>query len=198
MLDFSDLKVFGTRVVVLGKGPSFGKWHGGIEFSDLVVGVNQAALVADVDFCLVSHVEPAVEVFRAKPEMDIVIPYYPICGWNQSVTTLAEDFPELRGARLYGYNAYWHKAVGGSHVAQGQGTTVHHLVSLLANREFELFQFFGVDGGAKAYGKPYYHESFRLDDKKYFESGKVPTNYDSFWPYLFQLRRKYGLTYEFA
>ena len=53
MRDFSQFKTFGNRVIVLGKGPSFVKWDGQAEFSDMVVGVNQAALVADCDLCVV-------------------------------------------------------------------------------------------------------------------------------------------------
>jgi hypothetical protein len=196
--DFCDLKLCGSSVVVLGKGPSFKYWDGVVEFSEVVFGVNQAALAEGVDYCVVSHVEPAVEVFRACPDMPILIPYYPIFGWKQSVEDRVEVYKDLEGANLYGYNAYWHKPVGRGEVAQGQGTTVHHLVHLLAGRGFKDFSFYGVDGGQKVFGKQYYHEKFRLDDKKYFESGKIPTNFDSFWPYLFQLRRKYDLQYSFA
>jgi hypothetical protein len=199
MRDFSQFKTFGNRVIVLGKGPSFVKWDGQAEFSDMVVGVNQAALVADCDLCVVSHVEPAVEVFRAKPEMDILIPWYPIFGWTQETDMRADQYHDLAGAELWGYNAYWQgrNLVGDSPVIGGQGTTVHHLLNLLIPRGFKHFVFYGVDGGRKAYGKQYYAENFRLDAKKYFESGKSPTDFDAFFPYLFQLRRQYGLTYEF-
>lgn len=199
MRDFSQFKTFGNRVIVLGKGPSFVKWDGRAEFSDMVVGVNQAALFADCDLCVVSHVEPAVEVFRAKPEMDILIPWYPIFGWTQETDMRADQYHDLAGAELWGYNAYWQgrNLVGDSPVIGGQGTTVHHLLNLLIPRGFKHFVFYGVDGGRKAYGKQYYAENFRLDAKKYFESGKSPTDFDAFFPYLFQLRRQYGLTYEF-
>lgn len=198
--DFADFKVFGNRVIVLGKGPSFAKWDGRVDFSDLVVGVNQAAMAADADMCVVSHVEPAVEVFRAKPSMPIVTPYYPIFGWTQETDMRADQYHDLAGADLYGYNAYWQgrNLVGDSPVIGGSGTTVHHLLNLLIPRGFKHFVFYGVDGGRKAYGKQYYADNFRLDAKKYFESGKAPTDFDAFFPYLFQLRRQHGLTYEFA
>lgn len=198
MRDFSSFKTFGNRVIVLGKGPSFAKWHGRAEFSDLIVGVNQAAMYG-CDFCIVSHVEPAVEVYGNDPTTPIVTPYYPIYGWTQETDMRADEYSDLKGADLYGYNAYWQgrNLVGDSPVIQGDGTTVHHLLNLLIPRGFKHFVFYGVDGGAKAYGKQYYAEGFRLDAKKYFESGKTPTDFDRFFPYLFQLRRKYGLTYEF-
>ena len=200
MRDFEDLKTFGNRCVVLGKGPSFAKWGGKAQFSDLVVGVNQAGLASGVDVCVVSHVEPAVEVYRANSTMPIIIPYYPIYGWAQQTDMRADEYHDLKGADLYGYNAYWQgrNLVGNSHVVQGAGTTVHHLVNLMVRRGIKLFVFYGVDGGKKAYGKQYYAENFRLDDKKYFEMGKVPTDFDSFFPYLMQLRRQHGLTYEFV
>lgn len=197
---FKDFNPIGNRCIVLGKGPSFAKWDKyWAEFSDCVVGVNQAGLADGVDFCVVSHVEPAVEVFRGNGEVPIVIPYYPIYGWTQETDMRADQYHDLDGAELYGYNAYWQgrNVVGGSPIVQGQGTTVHHLVSMMVDKGFKSFFFFGVDGGQKAYGKQYYADSFRLDDKKYFEMGKAPTNFDSFFPFLFQLRRRHGLSYEF-
>jgi hypothetical protein len=160
--------------------------------------VNQAAMFG-CDFCVVSHVEPAVEVFRHDPTTPIVTPYFPIYGWTQETDMRADQYKDLEGADLYGYNAYWQgrNLVGDSPVIGGSGTTVHHLLNLLIPRGFKHFVFYGVDGGRKAYGKQYYAEQFRLDQKKYFESGKSPTDFDAFFPYLFQLRRQYGLTYEF-
>jgi hypothetical protein len=200
MKDFAEFKTFGARCIVLGKGPSFERWDSRqAEFSDFVVGVNQAAQFSEVDACVVSHVEPAVEVFRAKPECPIVTPYFPIFGWTQETDMRADQYKDLEGADLYGYNAYWQgkNLVGDSAVVGGSGTTVHHLVHLMMRKGFKHFVFYGVDGGRKAYGKQYYASEFRLDDKRYFQTGKIPTDYDSFWPYLFQLRRSNGLTYEF-
>lgn len=196
MKDFlKDFNCCNDRAVILGKGPSFAQWEANkaSHNNDLVVGINQASNHAEVDMAICAHVEPALEL---KPQPALVMPYKPIFGWDsQSFHPLWEYKDIINNQNVYGYNIYWQgpwKHGDSPHIG-GEGTTAHHAVDLLARKGVKEFIFYGVDGGKKVYGKQYYAEGFKLDDKKHFESGKLPADFDAMFSFYFRLRRKYGL-----
>ena len=195
-----------TRAVILGKGPSFEK-VGNVEQFEypgcdwLWVGINQAMIYKRAELGISAHVEPVVEVAEILRDrkQSVVIPAYPLYGWNASHDKKLKEHKELDGLDIYDYVPHWcSNRVAEVHPVQSFGTTAHHIVQMLAEMGVKEFVFFGVDGGKKVYGKKYYAEGFRHDDKRYFESGKIPANFDDFWEFYFQLRRKYGLRYTFA
>jgi len=198
MKDFLiDFPIEGTKAVILGKGPTFSRWedekHG---YQDhLICGINQASNEADVDIAFCVHYEPAIEL---RSQEALVMPYKPIYGWDQKSDKFLGDYQDiLNYHNVYGYNVYWQgptKYSESPHI-NGEGTTAHHIVDILRRKGVKEFVFFGVDGGKKIYGKQYYDPKFRLDDKKYFEQGKIPTDFDDFFQFFFRLRRNHGLKF---
>lgn len=195
-----------TKAVILGKGPSFEKVEG-VNLKDypcfewLWVGVNQAMAHHRCEIGIASHVEPVeewAETLKLR-EQPVIMPAYPLYGWNASHDKRLDEHPGLAELEIYDYVPYWcSNRVAEVHPIQSFGTTTHHIVQMLAEMGVGEFVFFGIDGGRKAYGKKYYADGFRHDDKRYFESGKAPANFDDFWEFYFQLRRKYGLRYTFV
>jgi hypothetical protein len=190
-----DIRFANDRAVILGKGPSFSRWEQDKDKypGALICGINQASNATEVDLAICAHVEPAMELKRQKM---LLMPYKPIFGWDSQSFHPLSDYKELlESQEVYGYNVYWQgpEKFSDSPVISGEGTTAHHLVDILARLGIKEFIFYGVDGGKKVYGKQYYAEGFKLDDKKIFEGGKIPTDFDAFFSFFFRLRRKHGL-----
>lgn len=191
------------KAVILGKGPSYEKVHG-LGLSDYPpseyfwVGINQACLNPRAEALIASHVEPVGESVRGGFSGPVITPVYPLYGWNSSHDKQFQEHGEYGDLNVYSYVPYWcADRVPTPKPVQSFGTTAHHIVQMLAEMGVKDFTFFGIDGGRKAYGKKYYADGFEHDSKEYFEQGKIPADFDKFWEFYFQLRRKYGLRYEF-
>ena len=200
--DFWDLDLGSVRpVTVLGKGPSFER-YGGRLGDELIVGINQVCAKTPVDICIASHVEPLEEVREVLPSLRaVLVPYFPLYGWNGSHDKRFDEHEVLKSLKnVWCYNPFWSAdriTPSVSPIIQSFGTTGHHIVQLLAGRDFKDFSLFGIDGGRKRYGKKYYADGFTHDSKEYFLQGKIPADFDEFWAYYFQMRRKHGLTLRF-
>lgn len=194
-----------TKAVILGKGPSFEK-VGEVGLYDyyrdnyLWVGINQAGAHKRAELAISSHIEPIGEIRPALIERGtpLVTPVYPLYGWDSHHDKRWSEHEETKGLEVYHYVPHWcADREASSKVVQSFGTTAHHIVQMLAEMGVKEFVFFGVDGGRKSYGKKYYADGFQHDSKQYFEQGKIPANFDDFWTFYFQLRRKYDLRLTF-
>lgn len=205
MKDFiNDAEINNLSAVVLGKGPSYEGYKGGGGFE---CGINQVIRRRDLGLWIFAHIEVLWSCMDVIGDTKIIVaPYHPIYGEEGSQRMdltfeehVGPDFLETHGDRIYLYNAPWQNVrYGGSKQVVGTGTTAHHLVHLLAMKGVKHFDFYGVDGGRKVYGKKYYADGFDHDPKKYFEAGTVPADFDTMWVTYFELRRKYGLSYYFG